>query len=447
MIKKKNSPADKYLIKSQIGSGSYGNTFKVTHKESGQVFCKKSIQVNNQENIEKVLEEGKILTVMDHVNVVKLNDSFFENGNYVIIMEFAENGDLFQKIENQKRSGKPFSDFEIMHYFCQLVIALNYIHSQNIIHRDIKPKNIVLSSSGSGSGGSNDSIPLLKIVDFGVSKLMSETDLYANTTAGTPQYVSYEICNKKPYTNKTDIWSLGVVLYELMTLSLPFDGRKETVMRNIQTESTIFKPVNHPNEELSSLLFKLLNKNPELRFSTQQILEQVFIRKFIENHLVDFYKRFNFSIDGIFKVISKKLNLAGLNLTKEEKDNLEHKFIFTKMQEMKDRMKAFDTNHINKTQQQQQQQSPQKLENNNNNNNDNNNNNNNNINNNVNYNVLKKVSVELGFNLDNYCYDTDGMLIELVRSKLEGKDRITYSKCYNYLNNKQSAFTNANSEH
>ncbi|EGC28322.1 hypothetical protein DICPUDRAFT_44395 [Dictyostelium purpureum] len=418
---------NKYIVEKNLGSGSYGETYKVKDIETNEYFCKKIVKVPQLGDIPKVLEEGRILSGMNHINVVKLYNNYFENGNFIIIMEYAENGDLWQLIEKRKREKKVFSDYEIMFFFIQLVIGLNYIHTNKIIHRDIKPKNILIKGE------------LLLIADFGVSIIMNGRD-YTNTTTGTPQYISPEICNKKGYTNKTDIWSLGVLLYELMTLSLPFEGKRETLIKNIQSECTIFKPVNHSNEDLSSLLFKLLCRDPVKRFSTQDILNQVFVREFIENHMVEFYKKYNFSIENIFKPIPtfKKVFTYVNNIDEDDSEKM-----FAIMEQMKDRMRIttdhFDALSKEITPSSQKPiestplESPSPTAN-------------KQINANINgkYDLLKKVATEIGFNLEDYCFETHGMLIELLRSKLEGKDKKKYSNCFNYLANKENLFLNPN---
>jgi len=122
-------------------------------------------------------------------------------------MEFCECGDLASAIKDWKKEGGTFSEEEILNWFIQICIALEYIHGRKILHWDIKSQNIFLTSNGT-----------VKLGDFGISKLLETTNEAAMTVVGTPYYMSPEVCENKPYTFKSDVWALGCVLYELCTL-------------------------------------------------------------------------------------------------------------------------------------------------------------------------------------------------------------------------------------
>lgn len=122
-------------------------------------------------------------------------------------MEFCECGDLASAIKEKKKAGGTFTEEEILNWFIQICIALEYIHGRKILHRDIKSQNIFLTSNGT-----------VKLGDFGISKLLESTNEAAMTVVGTPYYMSPEVCENKPYTFKSDVWALGCVLYELCTL-------------------------------------------------------------------------------------------------------------------------------------------------------------------------------------------------------------------------------------
>ncbi|VEL16238.1 unnamed protein product [Protopolystoma xenopodis] len=143
---------------------------------------------------------------MYHPNIVKYCVSFEEeNGCLHIVMEYCNGGDLYSKINAQK--GILFSEDQVMDYFVQISLGLKHIHDRMILHRDIKSQNIFLTKDDR-----------IKLGDFGIAKVLNSTLDLARTCIGTPYYLSPEICENKPYNNKSDIWALGCVLYEMATL-------------------------------------------------------------------------------------------------------------------------------------------------------------------------------------------------------------------------------------
>lgn len=138
-------------------------------------------------------------------------DSFVENRQLNIVMEYCEQGDLETFIKNQM--GRPLPESRIWRYFFQIAEGLLELHSKNILHRDIKSMNIFLTS--------NDSI---RIGDLGVAKRLESTSAHARNLVGTPYYMSPEILQDIPYNDKSDVWSLGCVLYQLITFRKPFEA-------------------------------------------------------------------------------------------------------------------------------------------------------------------------------------------------------------------------------
>ncbi len=128
-------------------------------------------------------------------------------------MEYCEVGDLASHIKQKAKKGETFTEEEILNWFIQICIALDYIHGRKILHRDIKSQNIFLTTNHT-----------VKLGDFGISKLLESTNEAAMTVVGTPYYMSPEVCENKPYTFKSDVWALGCVLYELCTLQHAFSA-------------------------------------------------------------------------------------------------------------------------------------------------------------------------------------------------------------------------------
>jgi len=153
------------------------------------------------------LWKANLLKHLKHPNIVAYVNSFIEKNTLYIQMEYCECGDLASHIKEKKKKGETFTEEEILNWFIQICIALEYIHGRKILHRDIKSQNIFLTTNNT-----------VKLGDFGISKLLESTNECAMTVVGTPYYMSPEVCENKPYTFKSDVWALGCVLYELCTL-------------------------------------------------------------------------------------------------------------------------------------------------------------------------------------------------------------------------------------
>ncbi|NXG93727.1 NEK1 kinase, partial [Stercorarius parasiticus] len=265
---------DKYIKVRKIGEGSFGKAILVKAKENGQQYVIKEINISKMSNKER--EESRrevaVLANMKHPNIVLYRESFEENGCLYIVMDYCEGGDLFKKINAQK--GILFSEDQILDWFVQICLALKHIHDRKILHRDIKSQNIFLTKDGT-----------IQLGDFGIARVLNSTAELARTCIGTPYYLSPEICQNKPYNNKSDIWALGCVLYEMCTLKHAFEAgnMKNLVLKII---SGPFPPVSvHYSYDLRNLLSQLFKRNPRNRPSINSILEKNFIAKRVEKFL------------------------------------------------------------------------------------------------------------------------------------------------------------------
>ncbi|NXU97438.1 NEK1 kinase, partial [Cettia cetti] len=265
---------DRYIKVRKIGEGSFGKAILVKAKENGQQYVIKEINISKMSNKER--EESRrevaVLANMKHPNIVLYRESFEENGCLYIVMDYCEGGDLFKKINAQK--GILFSEDQILDWFVQICLALKHIHDRKILHRDIKSQNIFLTKDGT-----------IQLGDFGIARVLNSTAELARTCIGTPYYLSPEICQNKPYNNKSDIWALGCVLYEMCTLKHAFEAgnMKNLVLKII---SGPFPPVSmHYSYDLRNLLSQLFKRNPRNRPSINSILEKNFIAKRVEKFL------------------------------------------------------------------------------------------------------------------------------------------------------------------
>ncbi|MCQ2819034.1 MAG: serine/threonine-protein kinase Nek [archaeon] len=221
-----------------------------------------TIDEDSEEEVQRYLNEIKIFAKLQHKNLIQYKTSFqYKRNKYCIVMEYADDGDLTNKIASYKKAGKYIEENIIWNWFLQICCGLNYIHSLKIIHRDIKSQNIFMMKNGE-----------VKLGDFGISKVLKNTFDFAQTSLGTPYFLSPEICLGKPYNFKCDIWMLGCVLYEMITLNRPFEGcNLPVLMKNILTSEAPEISSNY-SRELRGLVTMLLKKKQEERPSLKDIL-------------------------------------------------------------------------------------------------------------------------------------------------------------------------------
>ena len=200
----------------KIGQGSFGTVFKVRRKSDKQILVMKMIKIPtlSKKHQQESLHEVTILSSLNNPYIVKYYESFVENSTLHIIMEYCEKGDLSQILKKQ-----PLNESKIWKFFIQICIGLEYLHSRQILHRDIKTLNIFLSADDS-----------VRIGDLGVAKIMNNTAAFAQTQVGSPYYLSPELCEEKPYNNKSDVWALGCVLYEMCTGKHPFTAPNQAAL-------------------------------------------------------------------------------------------------------------------------------------------------------------------------------------------------------------------------
>ncbi|KAB1256008.1 Serine/threonine-protein kinase Nek1 [Camelus dromedarius] len=258
---------EKYVRVQKIGEGSFGKAILVKSTEDGRQYVIKEINISRMSNKER--EESRrevaVLANMKHPNIVQYRESFE-------VMDYCEGGDLFRRINAQK--GVLFQEDQILDWFVQICLALKHVHDRKILHRDIKSQNIFLTKDGT-----------IQLGDFGIARVLNSTVELARTCIGTPYYLSPEICENKPYNNKSDVWALGCVLYEMCTLKHAFEAgsMKNLVLKII---SGSFPPVSlHYSHDLRSLLSQLFKRNPRDRPSVNSILEKGFIARRIEKFL------------------------------------------------------------------------------------------------------------------------------------------------------------------
>ena len=209
-----------YKIIEKIGKGTFGIIYKVKKFNDPIIYVIKQISLEGLTNyqITQVFSEVKILSLINSKYVVKYYESFLEDDNLNIVMEYCDNGDLYNYLKEKKEKNIPLKEDLIWKIFIKITLGLAIIHKMKILHRDLKTMNIFLTKDME-----------IKIGDLGVAKELNQAS-FANTMIGTPYYLSPEICEDKPYNQKSDIWALGVILYELCTFRHPFDAGNQAAL-------------------------------------------------------------------------------------------------------------------------------------------------------------------------------------------------------------------------
>ena len=296
-----------YKIINFLGEGSFGRAYLAQCDNDNNKYVIKQITLEGMDDEEKreTFNEAKILKKLDHPNIIKFKEVFLQRQPKPalnIVTEYADGGDLGQKIEKQKKLKVPLSEAQILDYITQICLALQHIHKKKIIHRDLKSGNIFLMKSG-----------IVKVGDFGIAKGLQSTWEKAKTFVGTPYFLSPEIINNQPYDNKSDIWALGVLLYELMTFQMPFNA-VSLPMLSIKINRGVYKaPPSTYSSDIRNLLKKCLTVNPDKRPSIDEILKLPLIKNRINN----FLKEVQYDQD-LHSTIAKKY--------KEERKKLKHKY-------------------------------------------------------------------------------------------------------------------------
>jgi serine/threonine protein kinase len=275
-----------YTVQKVIGEGSYGRALLCKDKLDDQLMVVKEISFTGltPHEIEDARKETLILSKLNHPNIVQYLGSFLERNIFHIIMEFADGGDLGGKIDEAAATKTPFTEDRIIDWFVQICFAMKHVHDRKILHRDLKAQNIFLMRNGR-----------VKLGDFGIAKVLEATMAMAKTAIGTPYYLSPEICQGKPYNAKSDIWSLGCVLYEMCALTHPFDAAtiNSLVMKIVRSKQAPV-PKEYSNK-LRGLIDSLLQKDPKKRPAIKQIFELDFIKERIDNLLSATRKKIEFS--------------------------------------------------------------------------------------------------------------------------------------------------------
>ena len=247
--------------KNPLGKGAFGEVWKVTHENSKKVYCIKMMtkrDIFEQKLINQINKEIGIMYNINHPYSVKLYNHFEDNEKLYLIMELASNGNLYNFIQNNKNQKIKTKEM-IKKIIIQVIEIIKYLHSLDIIYRDIKPENILLDKDYN-----------VKLCDYGWASYLSKGQ-FCSAYCGTPEYVSPEVIKKYPYNEKVDIWGIGVLIFELVFGYPPFTSNfNEDRFNNIK-EGKINWPKDLNDMELKDLIEKILKVNPKDRISLDEM--------------------------------------------------------------------------------------------------------------------------------------------------------------------------------
>nr|Q08942.1 RecName: Full=Putative serine/threonine-protein kinase A [Trypanosoma brucei brucei]AAB59252.1 protein kinase [Trypanosoma brucei] len=263
----------KYLNKGIVGLGSYGEAYVAESVEDGSLCVAKVMDLSKMSQRDKryAQSEIKCLANCNHPNIIRYIEDHEENDRLLIVMEFADSGNLDEQIKLRgSGDARYFQEHEALFLFLQLCLALDYIHSHKMLHRDIKSANVLLTSTG-----------LVKLGDFGFSHQYEDTvsGVVASTFCGTPYYLAPELWNNKRYNKKADVWSLGVLLYEIMGMKKPFSASNLKGLMSKVLAGTYAPLPDSFSSEFKRVVDGILVADPNDRPSVREIFQIPYINK------------------------------------------------------------------------------------------------------------------------------------------------------------------------
>ncbi|XP_015773755.1 PREDICTED: serine/threonine-protein kinase Nek4-like [Acropora digitifera] len=262
---------DRYKIDKVIGKGSYGEVSLVKHKKDKKQYVMKKVDLSKASDKERKAaeQEAKLLSQLRHPNIVSYRESFQDDQGFLyIVMNFCEGGDLYTKLKSQVKECQMLKETQVVEWFVQITMALQYMHERHVLHRDLKTQNIFLTKSN-----------IIKVGDLGIARVLESASDMASTLIGTPYYMSPELFTNKPYNHKSDVWALGCCVYEMCTLQHAFNAKDmSSLVYKILKGKFPPLPSNY-SPDLCSIVHSMLEQDPQKRPSAQRLLRHNYIKK------------------------------------------------------------------------------------------------------------------------------------------------------------------------
>ena len=261
-----NAPG--FLQERILGKGSYGTVYKAKRLENGTSYAVKVVNTAgmSQRELEDAVNEIRLMASFKSPFIVSFCEAFVKDTKLFVITEYARLGDLSKLIDRRKRQNRPLLEDDIWRFLIQVTEGLRVLHENGVVHRDIKSANLLLCAPD-----------LVKIGDLGISTVLHNHQL-AKTQIGTPLYLAPEIWRRKPYDAKCDMWSLGIVLYEMLNFSFPFVGNSTEDLGRRILAGRIGPIRGGYSQEIVSIVKSLLQTNPDMRPSSKDLMEHPSIK-------------------------------------------------------------------------------------------------------------------------------------------------------------------------
>ncbi|XP_023955744.1 serine/threonine-protein kinase Nek4 isoform X2 [Chrysemys picta bellii] len=262
-------PLAAYFFLRAVGKGSYGEVSLVRHRQDNRQYVIKKLNLKHASSRERKAaeQEAQLLSQLKHPNIVTYRESWEgEDGLLYIVMGFCEGGDLYHKLKEQK--GKPLPENQVVEWFVQIAMALQYLHEKHILHRDLKTQNVFLTRTN-----------IIKVGDLGIARVLENQYDMASTLIGTPYYMSPELFSNKPYNYKSDVWALGCCVYEMATLKHAFNAKDMNSLVYRIIEGKLPPMPKDYSPQLAELIRTMLSKKPEERPNVKSILRQPYIKR------------------------------------------------------------------------------------------------------------------------------------------------------------------------
>ncbi|XP_042307932.1 serine/threonine-protein kinase Nek4 isoform X2 [Sceloporus undulatus] len=261
-------PLGEYAFVRAVGKGSYGEVSLAKHHRDSKQYVIKRLNLKHASRRERKAaeQEAQLLSQLKHPNIVTYRESWEgEDGFLYIVMGFCEGGDMYHKLKEQK--GQLLPESQVVEWFVQIAMALQYLHEKHILHRDLKTQNVFLTRSN-----------IIKVGDLGIARVLENQYDMASTLIGTPYYMSPELFSNKPYNYKSDVWALGCCAYEMATLKHAFNAKDMNSLVYRIIEGKLPPMPKDYSIQLKELIRTMLSKKPEERPSVRSILRQPYIK-------------------------------------------------------------------------------------------------------------------------------------------------------------------------